>query len=359
MTEKEQHLHKPPVTPPKNGGRRALIWGGPLIIAAVGGFLYLDGGRFVDTDNAYLKAAKVSISAEVSGRIAEVAAADNQQTQKGALLFRVDKAPFEIAVLEATANLANVRSEIEGMKGDYLQKQAAFEKAQEDLNFQEKEYVRARGLKANGTVSVSHFDEIEKNRNAASREVESARQEMAAARARLIDPDLAVEEHPRYKGALAHLDKAQLDLQKTDVTAPIDGTTANVTMQTGEYIITGVPLFSIVDGRHIWIEANFKETDLTHVKKGQPATVAVDTYPGKVWQARVESITPASGSEFSILPAQNSSGSWVKVVQRIMVRLELDDGKEALPLAAGMSATVSIDTGHTRFERIRAGDQSY
>lgn len=353
MTGKEQHPEKNPAPARKNGRRRIVLWGGPLIMAIVGGYLYFHGARFSETDNAYLKAAKVSISSEVSGKVLEVAVHDNQQVEKDAVLFRIDPAPFEIAVLKAESGLATVRSEIESLKSEYLQKNADFEKAQENLNYQEKQYARAVSLREGDAVSVTQFDEIENSRNESVRALESARQEAGTARAKLVDPELAVEEHPLYKEALAQMNRARLDFQRTSIKAPTAGMTANVSMQPGEYIAAGIPLFSIVDNRYLWVEANFKETDLTYVKRGQPATVEVDTYPGKVLKARVESITPATGAEFSILPAQNSSGNWVKVVQRIMVRLELDDKGGDLPLAAGMSATVGIDTGNTRIERMR------
>ena len=198
-------------------------------------------------------------------------------------------------------------------------------------------------------VAQTQLDEAHHNLTVAEQQLPALQQELAGLLARLAGkPDIAPERHPRYLAAAAARDQAALDLDHTAITAPADGTVANLTLRPGDYVKTGTPVFSLVEAGHAWVEANFKETDLTYVRAGQPATLSVDTYPGTVWQARVESIGPASGSEFALLPPQNSTGNWIKVVQRIPVRLAIDNPDPAQPLRAGMSVVVDIDTRHRR-----------
>jgi membrane fusion protein (multidrug efflux system) len=333
--------------------RLALLLAGPVLITLIGAVFYLTGDRYVDTDNAYVKANKVSISAEVTGHIAQVNVKDNAHVEAGQVLFTLDRAPYEIALHQAEGNLANTRADIESLHADYLQKQAELAQAESIVQLQNKDYERFAQIVKSGAVTVQRFEQVRYARDAALANLNAAKQAVASALAKLgEDPKAPAENPPRIKQMQAALDKARLDLARTEIKAPSSGIAANVRAEPGENVIAGLPLFSVVDDQHLWVEANFKETDLTHVRPGQWAHIRVDTFPGHEWLARVVSITPATGAEFSILPPQNSSGNWVKVVQRIMVRLEFEKQDEKVPqLAAGMSADVSIDTRFSRLTR--------
>ena len=330
----------------------AIVVLGPLIILIFALGLYLFGNRYVSTDNAYVKADKAMLSAEVSGKISEVLIKDNSRVSKGDTLIIIDSEPFQIAVTKAEANLINVKAEIESMRSEYLQKLAEFNKAEEAVSYNQREAERYKELadKLAGTKQKSdqaQYDlySSESARDAAKQEAESLKAKLGG------DPKIAVEDHPNYKLALSELEKAKLDLSRINITAPADGVLTNVETDVGEYITAGLPIFTLVNDNNQWIEANFKETDLTNVKVGQLADIEIDTFPGITWKAKVTSITPATGSEFSILPSQNSSGNWVKVVQRIMVKLELEDNKDKPKLTAGMSAFVKVDTEYSRLGR--------
>ncbi|MCD6034862.1 MAG: secretion protein HlyD family protein [Rickettsiales bacterium] len=333
--------------------KMALLILGPALLILLGGGFYLLGDRYITTDNAYMKAKKTSISAEVSGKIIKVNIADNARVKEGDELFQIDPEPFQIAVNRAEANMNNVRAEIESMRSDYLQKVAELARAEESMRYRESEHKRYKDLAEKMAISREKSYQANHDFNASEKERDAAKQEAEATKAKLGGDDrIATEEHPNFKQAKADLEKAQLELSRVTVTAPSDGIAANVTMEPGEFTAAGLPLFILVNDHALWIEANFKETDLTHVHPGQDAEIEVDTYPGVTWHAKVVSITPATGSEFSILPAQNSSGNWVKVVQRIMVRLELVDNNANLSLASGMSARVTVDTGASRLARL-------
>ncbi|MDT8399589.1 MAG: HlyD family secretion protein [Pseudomonadales bacterium] len=321
---------------------------GPLLIAAVGAWFYLHGGRYVSTDNAYLKTEILTISSEVSGRVVELDLKDNTPVSEGQLLFKIDDQPLLIARARAEANLADTKADIEGLKAEYLNQKLVIAKAETELEFRKKELERMRKLKAQGSVSAAVYDQAEHDWDSAQSDLQNKQQGLQVLKARLLDPQQPVEAHPRYRQALAELEKARFDLSRVEVRAPVSGIVVNLSLHVGENVIAGAPILSLIDDSRIWLEANFKETDLSYLRPGQSAEVTIDTYPGQHWQARVASVTPATGAEFSLLPAQNSSGNWVKVVQRIMVKLEFVDSHEDLPLAAGMSAEVTVDTGHIR-----------
>ncbi|MEK7258952.1 MAG: HlyD family secretion protein [Pseudomonadota bacterium] len=320
----------------------------PALIAGVSLYVYLQGGRYVSTDNAYVKHDIIAISSEISGRVIEVIPRDNDRVSKGQLLFRIDDEPYRIALAKAEANLANVRASIEGEKADILNSQLDISKAEDDVEFRRKEMERIRHLVETRSIPAAQFDQAEYAWRSTANELEARQQELQVAKARLIDPAMPTEQHPRFLQAVAELDKIRLDISKLEIRAPVDGIAANVSVHEGEYVMAGAQLFSLVDDSHIWLEANFKETDLTWMRPGQPVSVTIDTYPDQEWQAQVDGITPATGAEFSLLPAQNSSGNWIKVVQRIKVNITLEDYDGELPLSAGMSAVVNIDTGRSR-----------
>ncbi len=316
----------------------------PLLIIAAGGYFYLTSGRYVATEDAYLQADKVMIAPEVDGRITTVAVQANEPVRIGDLLFRIDPAPFQIAVAKARANLALIRQQIDSLRADYQQKLVALRKAHNDIDFFQREYQRDQRLAHNHNVSESALDQAQHNLDNARSQAASVKRQLQQTLAQLgSDPGLSDENLPQYQQARAALDQARLDLAHTQITAPAVGTIGRLAIQTGDYIKAGEAALALVTHRY-YVEANLKETDLAHVTTGQHATVELDAYPDHIWQARVTSLSPATGAEFSLLPAQNATGNWVKVVQRIPVRLQLIPTPGAPPLRAGMSASVSIDT---------------
>jgi membrane fusion protein (multidrug efflux system) len=328
--------------------RRVLLLLGPALVLIVGGYFYITGGRYVDTDDAYVQADVAAVTAEVSGPIVEVDVRENEQVDPGQVLFRLDQRPFEIALAQAEAALSKAGNDVRALKASYRQKQQELELARKDVAFAEQEFERQAKLAKRDFASQAKYDEAEHNLAVARQRVAVTEQELRGLLADLAgDPDIPVEQHPTYLEAKAARDKAALDLQHAAVRAPFAGV-ASKKPDLGDYVNAGTPVMSVVADQGVWVDANFKETDLTHVQPGQPATVQVDTYPDREWPATVESISQATGAQFSVLPAQNASGNWVKVVQRIPVRIALRTEPGDPPLRAGMSVTAEIDTGHRR-----------
>jgi membrane fusion protein (multidrug efflux system) len=333
--------------------RPLLLVLGPVVAGAAATGLYLNGGRVVSIDNAYVQVDKVAVATDVSGLVAAVDVSEHQTVKAGQVLFRLDDAPFKIAVERAAANLSSARNELESQKSSYQQKQDEIQLLQADQAFFDKEFKRQAELSAHGAATNQQLDLSQHQADTARRKLAASQHELAALGAELSgQPDLPVEQQPRYLAAKAMLDTAQYDLGRTVVRAPDNGIVANVSsLRPGQYLAAGTPGFSLVETDHIWVAANPKETELTYVQPNQPVDVTVDTYPGVTWKGTVESVSPASAAEFSMLPAQNSSGNWVKVVQRIpmRVRLQRQDGQPIL--RAGMSVVADIDTGHKRHLR--------
>lgn len=322
---------------------------GPVVAATIGVYVYMMGGRVMSTDNAYVKADKIAVSSDVAGRVVAVAVKADQIVERGALLFKIDPEPFRIALDRAEARFDAAVQEIDALRALYEQKVARLKLATGDLEFHAQNHERQDRLIKSGVVSRSLMDTAEKGLRNARDQTAIIEQEIAEARAKLGgDPKRPTLEHPAVKEARALRDAAALDLKRTDIKAPVAGIVTNFDLQPGEYVTAGNVVFSLVGNEEIWVQANFKETELTYIRDGQIATVHVDTYPDHHWQARVTSISPATGAEFAILPPQNATGNWVKVVQRLPVRLKLEPLEGAPPLRAGMSAIVEIDTGHQR-----------
>ncbi|MFC3676546.1 HlyD family secretion protein [Ferrovibrio xuzhouensis] len=330
--------------------RRILLLAGPLLVLAVAAITYLNGGRYVSTDNAAVQAGKSTISTDVAGNVAEIAVRNNQHVKAGDLLFRLDDEPYRIALEGATAQLGVTRDTIEGGKANYRQKLEAIKQVQTDLDFYQREYQRQNDLFKSRVNAQTQLDQARRNLDATGQKLAAARQDAAAVLASLGGKaDAPVEQYAAWQQAKAAVDKAARDLRRTRVLAPMDGIVTQVdSLQPGEYLASQQAAMAIVSDRDIWVEANPKETDLTYVRPGNKATVTIDTYPGREWQGVVDSVSPATGAEFSVLPAQNASGNWVKVVQRVPVRVRLELPADAPPLRTGMSAEVEIDTGHSR-----------
>ncbi|MFI5023247.1 MAG: HlyD family secretion protein [Alphaproteobacteria bacterium] len=330
--------------------RLLLVLLGPLVLLAVGLYFYVSGGRYVSTDDAYVKADKIPVSADVAGRVTAVPVVENQRVKAGDVLFRLDDEPYRIALEGAKARLAAARNDIEALKASYRQKLADIAKAQDTVAYYQRNVERNRGLQGQGVVSAQILEDSQHSLNVAQQTLAADKQDLARVMAALGgNPDLPIEQQAAYLDAKSAVDKAELDLRYAVVHAPVAGIVTNVTLREGDYLHVGDATFALVPSDRLWVTANFKETDLTHVLPGQPATISVDTYPGRSWRAVVESIAPASGSEFALLPPQNASGNWVKVVQRIPVRLEVRGYIDDAPvLRAGMSVDAEIDTGHKR-----------
>jgi membrane fusion protein (multidrug efflux system) len=338
------------VEKPRRGLRRTLLVLGPVIAVAAGGYFYLTGGRYVATDNAYVKADKLNLATDVSGIVAKIEVREDQKVEKGQILFRLDDEPYRIALAGAQAQLGAVRNEIATLKATYRQNQAQIEQANTDVDFYETSFQRQQDLSRRGVSTQVAFDEAKRNLDLSRERVIVAQRQAEATLAQLGGkPDDPVEAHPRVQQAQAQVDRAKRDLGRTVVTAPNTGVATNVNaLQVGQYLQAAQPAFSLVALDHVWVEANPKETDLTYLKPGDPASVTVDTYPGVQWHATVASVSPATGAEFSVLPPQNASGNWVKVVQRVPIRLNVEVPAGAPSLRSGMSANVEVDTGHTR-----------
>ncbi len=306
-------------------------------------FVFTSGGT-VETDNAYIQSDKVEIAAEIDGRAAKVLARTNQKVSAGDELFHIEDAQYRIALATAEAHLADTINTIQALKDGFGEKQARLDTAEEQVASRDKELKRQQQLRQRGVSSETRLDEARRENIMARQQLALIREDIATIRARLSgNPDGVVEDNPQVMAAQAQLDQAHLDLDHTIIRSPINGVIAKVNLQPGEYIRTGQPVFSLVGTEDIWITANFKETDLTWVRIGQKARITIDLYPDHEWVATVGSISPATGSEFSLIPAQNASGNWVKVVQRVPVRLYLDQQHDDAPLRAGLSTVVEID----------------
>jgi membrane fusion protein (multidrug efflux system) len=322
----------------------------PAVAVAAGLAIWLQGGRFEETENAYVKAHIIAVSADVSGRVVEVKVRDNEPVAAGTLLFRVDPAPFELAVARAEAEMAVVRTEVEGLRAEHRVALADAAEAEERISFLARQLERQAKLKERGMGLEASFDEARHNLEAARRRLESAREKATRVLTALGgDAKLPAQAHPRFRAARAARDSGRDELARVRVVAPAAGIVSNMRLQPGERVESGVPVFSLIESRPMWIEANFKETQLTHMREGQEVTVVADAYPQAKWRGRVSTIAPATKAEFAILPAQNSSGNWVKVVQRVPVLISLDAAPDGqTPLRAGMTVTARVDTGHVR-----------
>jgi membrane fusion protein, multidrug efflux system len=338
-----------PTRPLRQRLRLPLMLAGPAVVAVGAGWWYLTSGRYVETDDAYIQAGKTVISADVAGRILSIEVKDNQRVTKGQVLYRIDPAYLQAALNEAKGQLGIARLQVEALKATYQQKLADNKSAEETLEYSQREYDRQKKMLGSGVASQAQFDQASNALEVARQKVASTQQDIQNVLAQLGgNPDVAVNDHPMVQRAQGVVDQRQIDVDDTVVRAPEDGTVTKVEqLQVGDYMPVATPVFSLMSDR-LWVEANFKETELTHMRPGQDATVVVDTYPDNEFHAKLESLSPGTGLTFSLLPPENATGNWVKVVQRLPVRLALDKVDADTPLHAGLSVTVEVDTHYRR-----------
>ncbi len=333
----------------RTGLRLVLLVAMPLAAIAGGGVWWLSGGRYVSTDNAYVKAHIVQIAPEISGQVRRVPVRDHAVVVAGETLFTIESRPFRLTLDSADAELDAARTQVEMLRGTWREAVSEVADAEARAAYFQRQWQRQEELAVKGVASASKRDESQNEARAAADHVATAREKLRRVLAALSgDPQLPADQHPLVREKIAARERAALDLARTTVRAPTDGVVVNLRVQQGEQVRAATPLFALVVVSRPWVEANFKETELTYVRVGQKATVVLDTYPDTTWEAVVESVSPATGAEFAVLPPQNASGNWVKVVQRLPVKLRLLPHVGEPPLRAGMTATVRIDTGRQR-----------
>ena len=330
--------------------RPILMIGGIAAVAVGSVFYWLHSGRYVSIDDSYVQADRLMVSTDVSGLVATVAVHDNQQVHKGEVLFTLDERQFRIALEGAQANLQQTVLNITAMKRDYQRMLHDTDARQAQVQADQASFDRFAGLIKGGGVTRAEYDDARFKLAADQQAVEGLKTRAQVQLAKLAgNADIAPAATPEYKLAAAQMDEARRQLDDTVVRAPYDGVVFQASaLQPGQYLRAGTAAFGMVSSDNLWVESNPKETEITWVKDGDPVELAVDSYPDRLWHGTVQSIAPNSGSEFSVLPAQNSSGNWVKVVQRMQLRIHVDQAPGDPPLRAGMSVVVSIDTGHKR-----------
>jgi membrane fusion protein, multidrug efflux system len=330
--------------------RKPLLIAGPLLVALVALGLWLTGGRYVSTDNAYIGANTVMVTPQVTGTVSQVAVHQGQRVTEGDLLFEIDPEPYRIALETARGQLEASKLDLAALKERYAKAVRDAATAQTQLDYQLKNFARIRDLNARTFAAQSELDQAQASLNSAQGALDSAKQDASEQLANLGgDPNLPLEKYPAFMQAQANVDQAQRNLRLTETRAPISGVVTQAEMLlTGRYLAPGTVALAVVDVDHAWVDANPKETDIQNVLPGQPVTITVDAYPDHAFTGRVDSINPGTDAQFSLIPAQNASGNWVKVVQRVPLHI-LIDHKDGDPiLRSGISAVVSVDTGKSR-----------
>ncbi len=322
----------------------------PLTAIIVGLGIYFAGGRYITTDNAYVGAQKVLITPDISGKITRVVAVEGQHVEAGDTLFEIDPVPFRLAVTQAEGKVAAARIDYDNLKTNLKSVHELALLAQQIAEVRQRDTDRKNSLLTNRSGSAYDADAAMAAYAAAKTQVEQYAQQEAQIHNQLLgNPELPLAQYPPYAQAVAALDQAKRDLDHSVVRAPIAGTATQVdSIQLGRFAIAGTPILSIIDDAHPWVDANPKETDITWLRVGQKATISVDTFSQYTFTGTVVSVSPGTGAQFAILPPQNASGNWVKIVQRVAVRIRFDDGQDLKDLRSGMSSSVSIDTGRRR-----------
>jgi membrane fusion protein, multidrug efflux system len=336
--------------------RRVLMLGGVIIVVVGGIVFWLTGGRYVGTDDAYIQANKLLVSSDVSGTVANVDVREGQIVHRGDVLFRLDAQPFRIALEQAQSHMAEVAQTIRSMEQDYKRMLSDIEAQRAQVQLAHTSYDRQLALIKIGGTAQQNVDQAKATVQTTEAQTaaleQQAQVQLAKLGGRIGSP---LESHPEYLQAKAARDEAQRQLEHSVVKAPFDGTVTQVSsLQPGAMIVSSMAAFvptsavALVGDTTKWVQANLKETDLTYIHPGEPVAISIDTFPGRTWRGTVTSIAPATGAQFSVLPSENSSGNWVKVVQRLPVRIDFDPGQETAMLRAGMSVTADVDTGHKR-----------
>ncbi|MDP2333594.1 MAG: HlyD family secretion protein [Reyranella sp.] len=327
---------------------RAVMWLLPLFVLVVTLFVWLSSGRYIATDNAYVKGDRAQIATALSGIIVEVPVQENQAVSRGQLLFKLDDQSYRLALTRIEAEIETGRAEIRGLRAQWRTKREEIKAALSQQTYAEAEFERQSGLAEKKIASIQKLEESRLALDVARQRISAAQEDLTRIEAALAgDRRIRADDHPKVRQMMAARDEALLQLRRTTIESPLDGIVAKRPVP-GSYATTGVPVMVVVADTDLWIEANFKETELTRVRPGQKATIHVDTYPDSECTGSVASISQSTGAEFAVLPPQNASGNWVKVVQRIPVRIAVTCREGDPPLRVGMSTTVEIDTGHSR-----------
>ena len=322
----------------------------PALAVVLGIGFYLMGGRYISTDNAYVGAQKVLITPEIAGKIVHIGVVEGQHVKPGDELFTLDPVPYRLALDQAKAKLDGARADYDKAKTSLASLEKLAVLAQQNADLKQRDLDRKTTLAKTQAGSQADVDTSAAALVTAQLELQFTVQQRDSTLNQLLgNADLPLAEFPEYALAKAALDNAQRDLAHTVVRAPISGTATQVdSIQLGRTIAAGTPVFSVVDDQDIWVDANPKETDITYLRIGQKATLDVDSFPDHTFKGHVVAVSPGTGAQFSILPPQNSSGNWVKVVQRVPLRIAFDKDEDTHLLRSGMSVVVSIDTGHSR-----------
>ncbi len=322
----------------------------PLIALVAGLGYYLSSGRYISTDNAYVGAQKVLITPDISGKVNRVVVREGQHVEVGAPLFEIDPVPFQLALRQAQSKLESVRTDFSNLKSNYASLSRLVDFGRQTVELRQHDVDRKSALAANKATTQVDLDNAKAALLTAELQLQLGQQQLNTTLNQLLGkPDLAIEEFPAYQQAKAAVDQAQRDLDHTVIKAPIAGIATQVdSIQLGRFVTAGMPVFSVIDDSAPWVDANPKETDITYLRVGQKVDIEVDSFPDRAFHGTVQSVSPGTGAQFAILPPQNANGNWVKVVQRVPVRIVFDRGQDVSLLRAGMSVTVDIDTGHRR-----------
>jgi membrane fusion protein (multidrug efflux system) len=330
--------------------RMILLVGLPALAVLIGLIFYLSGGRYISTDNAYVGAQKVLITPDVSGKITHVAIVEGQHVNSGDELFTLDREPYRFALQQAQAKLDTARSNYDKLKTGLASLTTLADLAAKNVALKRRVVDRKTKLLSTQAGTQADVDTAAAGMVTAQLQAQFAKQQLDSTLAQLLGKaDLPLEQFPEYAQAKAALDSAQRDYNLTIVRAPISGTATQVdNIQLGRFVAAGSPILSVIDDQAPWVDANPKETDITYLRVGQKATLDVDSFPDHTFKGTVVAVSPGTGAQFSILPPQNATGNWVKVVQRVPVRIAFDKDENTRLLRSGMSVVVEIDTGHSR-----------
>ncbi|MGE5163826.1 MAG: HlyD family secretion protein [Sphingobacteriales bacterium] len=336
--------------------RVILLVGLPALAAVIGLGFYLSGGRYISTDNAYVGAQKVLITPDISGKITHVAIREGQHVNPGDELFTLDREPYALAMRQAKAKLDTARSNFDKLKSNLKSLGILAELADKNVELKQRDVERKSKLVSSQAGSQADLDTAQAAVVTAKLQAEYAVQQRDTTLTQLLgNPGLPLEQFPEYAQAKAALDNAQRDFDHTIVRAPMPGTATQVDhIELGRFVAAGTPVLSVIDDQAPWVDANPKETDITYLRIGQKATLDVDSFPDRTFTGTVVAVSPGTGAQFSILPPQNATGNWVKVVQRVPVRIAFDRNEDTRLLRSGMSVNVEIDTGRSRLHFMSA-----